>query len=123
MTIKEKRAKLKEYCTEHDNIIVVFGNDDAPHVPEHRRAILDKAIQCVCSDRDKQYGSPQDSFKEIAEYWSLYLGKTILPEDVGLMMALLKIARMVTGQPKEDSYVDACGYIACAGEIALKGGE
>jgi hypothetical protein len=35
------------------------------------------------------------------------------------MMALLKIARIATGTFKGDSYVDACGYIACAGEIAL----
>jgi hypothetical protein len=35
-----------------------------------------------------------------------------------MMMALLKIARIASGQTKEDNYVDLCGYAACAGEIA-----
>lgn len=34
------------------------------------------------------------------------------------MMALLKIARIAGGKFKADSYVDAIGYMACAGEIA-----
>ena len=33
------------------------------------------------------------------------------------MMALLKIARIATGGPKEDSWVDLAGYAACGGEI------
>lgn len=45
------------------------------------------------------------------------------PEDVGLMMALFKIARIQTGSFKEDSFVDACGYLACAGEIAASNAE
>jgi hypothetical protein len=36
------------------------------------------------------------------------------------MMTLLKIARIMGGRFKADSFVDACGYLACAGEIALK---
>ena len=34
------------------------------------------------------------------------------------MMALLKIARISSGTDKEDSFIDACGYMACAGECA-----
>ena len=41
----------------------------------------------------------------------------ILPEDVAVMMALLKIARIKTGKFKEDRFVDACGYLACAAEL------
>lgn len=36
-------------------------------------------------------------------------------------MALLKIGRITTGNAKEDNYVDACGYMACAAEIATGG--
>ena len=39
------------------------------------------------------------------------------------MMALLKIARIAGGRFKTDSYVDAIGYMACAGEIAGKENE
>ena len=34
---------------------------------EKRRFILEDAIQCVCTDRNEQYGEPEDNFKVIAE--------------------------------------------------------
>lgn len=90
-----------------------------------RAGILETAKSLICGDREKQYSPPENSFKAIAELWSAYLfnrfGDTmdfLEPEDVGLMMALFKIARIQTGSFKEDSFVDACGYLACAGEIA-----
>lgn len=83
-----------------------------------RAEILDSAKKCVCEDRESQYGSPEDSFSIIAGFWSLYLEYAISPVDVAIMMALLKIARIAGGRFKADSYIDACGYIACAGEIA-----
>lgn len=83
-----------------------------------RAEILDGAKACVCGDRDKQYGAPEDSFEFIARLWGAYLGDTTLSgHDVALMMALLKIARIQAGRYKEDSYIDAAGYIACAGEV------
>lgn len=39
-----------------------------------------------------------------------------------MMMALLKIARIATGQAKSDSFVDLAGYAACGGEIGTGGG-
>lgn len=86
-----------------------------------RADILDGAKKCVCEDRESQYGSPEDSFKLIAELWTVYLDYRLSPVDVAIMMALLKIARIATGRFKADSYIDACGYIACAGEIAGRG--
>ena len=86
-----------------------------------RADILDEAKKCVCEDRESQYGSPEDSFELIAELWSSYLDYAISPVDVAIMMSLLKIARIAGGRFKADSYIDACGYIACAGEIAGRG--
>ena len=86
-----------------------------------RADILDGAKKCVCEDRESQYGSPEDSFTKIAQFWSDYLGYPITPEDVAMMMTLLKIARIAGGMFKADSYIDACGYMACAGEIAGRG--
>lgn len=83
-----------------------------------RADILDGAKKCVCEDRESQYGSPEDSFKLIAELWTVYLDYRLSPVDVAIMMALLKLARIASGRFKADSYIDACGYIACAGEIA-----
>ena len=86
-----------------------------------RADILDGAKKCVCEDRESQYGSPEDSFKLIADFWSSYLDYAISADDVAMMMTLLKIARIAGGRFKADSYIDACGYIACAGEIAGRG--
>lgn len=87
----------------------------------NRQEILESAIQCVCTDREKQYGNPENSFAKIARLWSDYLGGINISEvDVAIMMTLLKIARIMGGRFKADSFVDACGYLACAGEIALK---
>lgn len=97
-----------------------------------RAEILDAAKNIVNGERDQQYGTPEDSFMAIAELWTVYLehgcvednGAVLLhPGDVAAMMALLKIARISTGQSKADNWVDLAGYAACGGEIQTGGGE
>jgi hypothetical protein len=87
-----------------------------------RKSILAEAERCVCTDREAQYGPIENNFSLIARLWREYLDtdKPITAHDVAMMMALLKIARIASGKFKEDSYIDACGYLACAGEVALK---
>ena len=80
-----------------------------------REDILEKARQCVCGDRDMQYGSPEESFKRIADYWSLYIDKPISPQDVAIMMILFKVARE-ENKDKADNWIDIAGYAACGGE-------
>jgi len=82
-----------------------------------RDEILKTAAELICSDRESDYGSPEDNFKTIAGYWAHYKGVDFSAHDVAVMMALLKIARIQTGRFKADSYIDACGYLAIAGEI------
>lgn len=68
------------------------------------------------STKPDEYGEPEDNFKKIADYWSLYLGRKLTGLDVAHMMLLLKLARAeATGTV--DTYVDIAGYAACAGEI------
>lgn len=95
-----------------------------------RKHILDEAEKCVCQDRQEQYGEPENNFRVIAAFWDDYLRArryisgfnfSLKPHDVAMMMALLKIGRIATGQFHEDSYIDAIGYLALAGELA--GGE
>lgn len=89
-----------------------------------REEILAAAKQCVCGDRDQDYGSPEKSFEMIAALWEPYLRQKcgadicLTVADVGAMMCLFKLARIATGRFKADSYIDAAGYIACAGEAA-----
>ena len=106
-------------------------DDDDRKFYMSREAILEAAMECVCSDRNKQYGDPEDNFSTIAKLWSVYLAATglgdgqedwrlITPEDVAVMMNLLKVARIATGTQKDDSWIDAIGYMACGGEIASR---
>lgn len=85
-----------------------------------REAVLAKAKAAVCGERDEQYGTPEDNFETIAQYWSLYLGIELEALDVANMMILLKLARLGSGAPTLDSFVDIAGYAACGAEIADK---
>ena len=89
---------------------------DSPHTT--RESVLDAAKRCVCGDRDKQYGPPEDNFAVIAALWTAYTGTDITPKDVAMMMALLKIARAKAGS-KPDTYIDLAGYAACGGELEV----
>lgn len=88
--------------------------------PTTRAEILDAAKKIVTGDREKQYGKPEDNFAVIAEFWTTYIGHPISSEDVAIMMALLKIARIRSGNYKADSFVDGVGYLSLAAEIARR---
>lgn len=94
-----------------------------------RAEILDAAKAIVTGEREQQYGKPEDNFRMIGNLWEIYLkarcldscgGLDILPEDVAMMMSLLKIARIASGNYKADSFIDLAGYAACAGECAKR---
>jgi hypothetical protein len=95
-----------------------------------RAGILDEARKAICTDRNEQYGEPEDSFSVIAALWSAYLTARCSPVSIDLsaaeaaeMLVLFKVARSATAiTPKTDTYADMAGYAACAGELAC-GGE
>lgn len=99
-----------------------------------RADILQTAEKCVCGKREQDYGTPENNFQAIADLWNAYLNASGKLEkiyngdgtlkrtpfsafDVAMLMSLLKIGRIATGTATEDSFVDACGYLACGGEI------
>ena len=91
-----------------------------------REKVLKEALNCVNGEREKQYGSPEDNFRRIADLWSVYLTSLfedekivvdIDPIDVAKMMVLFKIARSNGDEDKLDNYIDILGYGACAAEI------
>ena len=82
-----------------------------------RKEILDRALACVCGDREQDYGSPENNFRTIADMWSAFMGIEITPTEVAAMMALLKIARVASGHSKADNWIDLAGYAACGGEL------
>lgn len=90
-----------------------------------RADILHAAEKCVCGQRETDYGTPEDNFETIAKLWETYLRRACVDEaggvyidanDVAMMMALLKIARIAAGDGKADSWIDLAGYAACGAE-------
>ena len=90
-----------------------------------RADILHAAEKCVCGQREQDYGTPENNFETIAELWETYLRRACVDEaggvyidanDVAMMMALLKIARIAAGGGKADSWIDLAGYAACGAE-------
>ena len=88
-----------------------------------RQSVLEQAIKCVCGDREKDYGTPEDNFKVIADLWTAYFGQTFTAVDVAVFLALVKIGRIAGGHGKEDNWVDLAGYAACGGEIESEKGD
>ena len=85
-----------------------------------RAEILEAARVCVCGEREQDYGSPENNFEIIAGFWTAYKGVPFTPNDVAMMMALLKIARIKSGGGTTDSFVDLAGYAACGGELVTE---
>ncbi len=84
--------------------------------------ILKTSSNLVSEDRHKKYGDKLVNHQNIANLWNSYLFNNksttmISPKDVAVMMALLKIARTQAGEDNDDNYIDACGYMAIAGEL------
>ena len=93
-----------------------------------RSEILKAAERCVCTDRNQQYGEPEDNFRTISMLWSVYLCARGMEQplgaaDVGAMMALFKLGRIATGGDKADNFIDLAGYAACTGEISTESGR
>ena len=89
-----------------------------------RSEILETAEKMVTGHREQDYGSAENNFALIAAFWNLYLEainysaiRPLKASDIAMMMAFFKEARIITGTGTEDSFVDACGYLACGGEI------
>lgn len=98
-----------------------------PSVAVGRGDILDKARACVCQDRNRAYGEPEDGFRLIAALWEPVIQEScvspgadvsVTPDTVAVLMALLKIARAAQNPEHLDNWVDLAGYAACGGEIA-----
>jgi hypothetical protein len=73
--------------------------------------ILDKAKAAVYGDRNDDYGTVTENFQTVADLWSTVLKTKVTPEQVGLCMVQLKVARQMY-KPKRDNLVDGAGYFA-----------
>ena len=90
--------------------------------PMNRSEILDTAKAYITVDRAAVHGNAENTFGEIAQAWNWWLGgrlsAPVTAYDVGMMMALFKLARAKGNPSHMDSIVDGAGYLALAGEMA-----
>lgn len=86
---------------------------------DNRAKLLHEAIEITTSDRNTNYGEPEDNFRTIADYWMIYLrsrgfsSHNLEPYDVAAMMDLVKTARLAVSPSKRDHWLDKAGYAAC----------
>jgi hypothetical protein len=89
--------------------------------------IAQTAAALVGGKREQTHGDKATNFENIAILWNAWLNMkfgaagiadTLTGADVAKLMALLKIARMESGEFNPDDAIDACGYAAIAGELS-----
>ena len=98
-----------------------FELRDLPTQPEEpedrvRTTILQEAESLVSGDREEEHGDFYSNAYLTAKLWQGYTGWDIQPEQVPVMLALLKIARS-NNSNNMDNFRDAAGYLALAAEL------
>lgn len=92
--------------------------------PVTRASLLEEAGSYVHTDRNSNYGDPEDNFGVIAEIMTAYLSRRfgvripIAPYDVSNLMFAVKLGRLAHNPLHHDSYVDMAGYAAAGAEVA-----
>lgn len=101
-----------------------------------RRGMLMSAADLVDGDRNAQYGDPRQDFQRTAKYWNAHIegvidrklaasdgrietSSVLEPQDVAIMMSLLKVSRLAWDPTKEDTWIDVAGYAACGWHCAV----
>lgn len=102
-------------------------NDESP-----RASALNEARDLITGDRNNQYGPPTQDFARTADLLNA-LGyqrldaagnpEPILSSDVAIIIAQVKVSRLMHSRGKRDSWVDLAGYAACGFECATEEGN
>lgn len=80
--------------------------------------LLAEASCLINGSRNEQYGSYEENWTRLGELWGIILEiETIPPHLVGVMLATMKLSRIISNPEHMDNYVDALAYIAGAGAI------
>ena len=82
---------------------------------------LREAARIISTERNMNYGDPEDNFDRTRKIWSVILGVDISNEDVAMMMVGLKMARYANkGDFQPDTWIDIAGYAGCGYEVGFK---
>lgn len=104
--LKEIRKLYQENL--HDALQMEEALDLVLENSQHE-TVLEEAQRLITGDRNASYDHPLDNFQRIADIWSVVLGIKVTPEQVGLCMVGVKLAREAY-LPKRDNLVDGAGY-------------
>jgi hypothetical protein len=105
-----------EMLDEHgDDAGWFYEHIDAPSVEVE--GIDAEARRLVYGERAQTYGHPRGDFDRIAGIWAAILGVPVSAEQVAIMMAGLKLARLADSPKHRDSQVDTIGYILCLARV------
>jgi hypothetical protein len=77
---------------------------NGPELLEHAAGLVTR--------RRREYGEPVELFEQVAQRWSLTLGRRVSPSQVVLCLIDLKLARLARDPKHFDSIVDVAGYSA-----------
>jgi hypothetical protein len=86
------------------------------------KEILQSATDVIC-DRGAIYGHPRVNQTRIALRLQQLLETPITDYQACLALVEVKLARIQESPHHLDSFIDACAYIALAGELATEGDE
>ena len=86
-------------------------------------SILTTAEEIINGQRAKDYGDARENHERIATLWGGYKHVEFSPEDVAVMMILLKIARFMENGYHEDTVTDIAGYAGVLEKMQLPEGE
>lgn len=106
-----------------DYLVQVKTAKTFPEVPVVKDTFLQRAEKLIKGDRQKDYGDKLANFAHIAMFFQAVLapklqeGVYISPEEVGMMMQGVKMARMIKSPDHADSVLDNAGYAGCIGEL------
>jgi uncharacterized protein YmfQ (DUF2313 family) len=104
--------------------LMMTPNEATNPVPD--QSILAIAEGLVNGQRQQDYGDKLQNFSQISMLWQGYLAMKlgpdarITPEDVAMMMMLVKMARLAKSPDHLDSLVDIAGYARCMDMLQIE---
>jgi hypothetical protein len=91
--------------------------------PNPRAELLDEAKKIVLTDRNQDYGDPEDNFRDIAAMATIMFEgvTTFEPHHAAIMGIIIKMSRLKTSPKKMDHWTDVAGYSACGWDCIARG--
>lgn len=89
-----------------------------------RSDVLRKAHDAITGDRNNAYGPPTQDFDRTAGVLNALGYRApngpLRSHDVAIMIAAVKLSRLMWTPDKEDSWIDLAGYAACGYECVVE---